>query len=113
MSRATKETDDTRCSGVVRRLRAGQTDRAVARELGVSRKTVTKYRKLAEKAELLEGLLPPAGEFQARLDRILPPSAPAPRSYSRVSISRDSKATSSCLAPGPSTYLVPKHAGSP
>lgn len=61
---------------LVRRVRAGQTDRAIARELGVARKTVTKYRKLARTAKLLEGPLPPAGELKARLDGILPPSRP-------------------------------------
>jgi hypothetical protein len=33
---------------LVRRLRAGETDRAIARELGLARKTVLKYRGLAK-----------------------------------------------------------------
>jgi predicted transcriptional regulator len=60
----------------VRRVREGQTDRAIARELGVARKTVTKYRRLAAEADLLEGSLPPAGELQGLLDRILCQATP-------------------------------------
>lgn len=66
---------------VVRRLRAGQTDRAIARELGVARKTVTKYRRVAAAGALLEGPLPPAGELKACLDGILPASRPPAPAY--------------------------------
>lgn len=46
---------------MLRRLRAGDTDRRVARELGVSRRTVRKYREKAAEAGLLkrEQLVPP------------------------------------------------------
>jgi transposase len=46
---------------MLRRLRAGDTDRRIARELGVSRRTVKKYRERAEEAGWLsqEQLVPP------------------------------------------------------
>jgi transposase len=73
---------------LVRRVRAGQTDRAIARELGVARKTVTKYRGVAARANLLEGPLPSAGELKARLDGILLPSPP-PRPAFKAAIHRE------------------------
>jgi len=63
---------------LVRRLRAGQKHRAIARELGVARKTVAKYRDLAQREGLLTGPLPTA----AALDRLLGgmvPESPLPR----------------------------------
>ena len=52
---------------VVRRLRAGQGERSVSRDLGVARKTVARYRVIAAAEGLLEGPLPSAED----LDRLL------------------------------------------
>ena len=73
---------------VVRRVRAGQTDRAIAREMKAARKTVTKYRKVAAEVGLLEGPLPPAGEVKARLDPVLVASPP-PRSAFKAASHRE------------------------
>ena len=61
---------------LIRRLRLGETDRRVARDLGMSRKTVGKYREGAAGEGLLGGdpLVDPA-ELVRRLGR-KPPSDP-------------------------------------
>jgi transposase len=51
---------------LVRRLRMGEPDRRIARDLGVSRNTVARYRAWAQQHELLTGELPPL-EAVARL----------------------------------------------
>jgi transposase len=68
---------------LIRRLQAGDTDRRVARELGLARKTVAKYRAWAEQEGLLSAALPEAAELQARLERGLP-AVPPPRGVSSV-----------------------------
>ena len=55
---------------LVRRLRAGKTDRAVARDLGVARKTAARYRSVAASEGWLEGSLPPPEEMDRRLGAI-------------------------------------------
>jgi len=57
---------------LVRRLRAGQKNRAIARELGVNRKTVAKYRALAQQHGLLEGPLLTAAALARFLSRMAP-----------------------------------------
>ncbi len=52
---------------VLRRLRAGQSDRAVARDLGGARKTVQRYRVLAEGQGWTQGELPPIEELNRML----------------------------------------------
>ncbi len=52
---------------LIRRLQAGQKDRMIARELGVARKTVRKYRALAAREDLLTAPVPTA----AALDGVL------------------------------------------
>lgn len=64
---------------LIRRLRAGQTDRAIAREMGVARKTVARYRAAATAEKLLEGSLPEPGELERRLEAQYPPAS-VPRS---------------------------------
>jgi transposase len=61
---------------LVRRLRAGETDRAIARDLGMARKTVGKYRAVAATHGLLAGALAGPGELEAILAGIVPPSPP-------------------------------------
>jgi transposase len=64
---------------ILRRLQLGQGDRAIARDLTVSRKTVTKYRQWAAAAGLLTGPLPEPAALQALLAASLP-VVPPPRS---------------------------------
>lgn len=52
---------------LVRRVQAGQTDRAIARELGVARKTVKRYRAWAEAEGWEAGPLPAVEELEARV----------------------------------------------
>lgn len=58
----------------VRRLRAGQKNRAIARELGVARKTVAKYRALAAREGLLRGPLPDVADLDRWLTGMVPES---------------------------------------
>ena len=51
---------------ILRQLRAGQSNRAVARATGLGRKTVGRYRAWAAKHGLLSGPLPPLGELHQR-----------------------------------------------
>ena len=60
---------------LVRRLRMGEPDRRIARDLGMSRNTVARYRAWAEPRGLLTGELPPLDA----LVRLLPPAEPAAR----------------------------------
>jgi transposase len=59
---------------VVRRLQAGATDRAIARELGMARKTVAKYRERATEEGWIEGVMPSLEELEARVRALLPHS---------------------------------------
>lgn len=63
---------------MLRRFQRGQGDRAIARELQLSRKTVAKYRAWAQAEGVLEAPLLSAGELAARLAATAP-SAPPPR----------------------------------
>ena len=58
---------------LVRRLRCGETDRAVSRALGVARKTVARYREMAERQGWLEGALPPVEALDESLKALMPP----------------------------------------
>jgi len=55
----------------------------VARDLGVSRKTVAKYREWADREGVLAGPLPEVGDLLTRLNRSLP-AVPPPRCVSTV-----------------------------
>ena len=68
---------------IIRRLRAGQSDRAIHQELGVHRKTVQKYRQWAAAHKLLAGELPDLERLQQLLAATLP-QAPPPRHGSSV-----------------------------
>jgi len=52
---------------ILRRLQLGQGHRAIARDLGTSRKTVAKYHTWAQAEGLLAGPLPDAGRLQSVL----------------------------------------------
>ena len=62
---------------ILRRLRKGQSNRAVAKALGVDRKTVGRYRHWATEQGLLHGPLPPLSELhqlvKETLNTALPP----------------------------------------
>lgn len=68
---------------LLRHLRQGRSHRAIARNLGVDRKTVRRYREWANEQGLLKGRLPPAGELQRLLDATLN-AAPPPQNVSSV-----------------------------
>jgi transposase len=73
---------------MLRRFQAGDGDRRIARDMGASRKTVSKYRTWAGAEDLLTGPLPDADDVQARLDAAFPPAAP-PRVTSSVAPHRE------------------------
>ena len=73
---------------MLRRFQAGDGDRRIARDLGASRKTVSKYRAWATTAGLAAGPLPEPAALQARLADAFPVAAP-PRSTSTVVPHRD------------------------
>jgi transposase len=62
---------------ILRRLRKGQSDRAVAKAMGIDRKTVGRYHKWAAEQDLLEGPLLPLSDLhqlvQETLNTALPP----------------------------------------
>lgn len=68
---------------ILRRVRAGERDRAIARTMGIDRKTVRRYREWAEEQGLLEGELPGLPELQACLVATLPAARP-PQNVSTV-----------------------------
>jgi len=61
---------------ILRRVRLGESDRAIVKALGVSRKTVRKYREWAEQAGLPAGELPPTEQLSALLQTSLPEASP-------------------------------------
>lgn len=68
---------------IIRRLRTGQSNKAIHEELGVHRSTVKKYREWAEEHKLLEGEMPDLETLWELLDETLP-QAPPPRQVSSV-----------------------------
>jgi len=68
---------------IIMQLQKGVSQRQVAAELGINRRTVQKYEKWAKKHRLLEGQLPPLEELQAMLEQSLPESPP-PQNVSTV-----------------------------
>ena len=73
---------------VLRRVRAGESDRAIAQTLKMNRKTVRRYREWAEEQGLLEGELPTWSELQALLSATLPGAMP-PQNVSTVEAYRE------------------------
>jgi transposase len=68
---------------ILRRMRKGQSDRAVARSMGIDRKTVRRYRTWAVGQGLLEGALPSLEELSRLLEETLK-SKPPPQNVSSV-----------------------------
>ena len=69
-----KETMDIR--EMLRHLRRGQSNRTVAKTVGIDRKTVARYRTWATEQGLLEGALPPLGELHRMAEETL--NSPVP-----------------------------------
>ena len=76
-----KETMDIR--EMLRHLRRGQSNRAVAKALGIDRKTVARYRTWAKEQGLLEESLPSLSELQSLVEETLD-SSPPPQNASSV-----------------------------
>ena len=68
---------------ILRHIREGQSNRAIARATGVNRKTVGRYRAWAAKHRLLEGGLPSLEELQQSLEKTLGGASP-PQNVSSV-----------------------------
>ncbi|PYR20172.1 MAG: IS21 family transposase [Acidobacteria bacterium] len=77
---------------LIRRLQLDETDRQIARDLQVSRKTVRKYRRWAQQHDVLTAPLPDAATLQAQLKTTLPVSPP-PTIPSKVTPFRDQVVT--------------------
>jgi len=86
MSGKRKEIMDVR--EILRQLRAGQSNRAVARAMSVDRKTIGRYRAWAAKQGLLEGALPSLGELYQLLEETQE-SPPPPQNASSVEAYRE------------------------
>ena len=69
---------------ILRQIRAGESDRAIGRNLSINRATVKKYREWAQGAGVLEGELPPIEELQARLATSQSEVPPPPQNVSSV-----------------------------
>jgi len=81
-----KETMDIR--EMMRRLRKGQSHRAIAKAMNVDRKTVGRYHAWAQEQGLLEGDLPSLSDLQRLLEETMVPSPP-PQNTSTVEPYRD------------------------
>jgi len=68
---------------IVMQLRQGISQRQIAQEMKLNRRTVQKYSRWAKKHQLLEGDLPPLEELQALLEQTMPEPAP-PQNVSTV-----------------------------
>jgi transposase len=68
---------------ILRRVRLGESDRAIVKALGVSRKTVRKYRRWAEQVGVPADELPPPEQLRALLQTSLP-ETPPPQTPSSV-----------------------------
>ena len=83
-----KRTDTMNVREILRRIRAGQSNRAIARETGINRKTVGRYHAWAREQGLLEGELPPLDKLQRQMEATLKETTP-PQNVSSVEVYRD------------------------
>lgn len=68
---------------ILRRVQAGQSDRAIARDTGIHRKTVARYRVWAEEQGLLSSPLPSLADLHRLLEETMP-APPPPQNSSTV-----------------------------
>ena len=68
---------------IIRRLRAGESERQIAQAMGVNRKTVGRYHRWTREHGLLHGTLLPVEDLQALVEKTLRESAP-PQNVSTV-----------------------------
>src|SRR5438128_11308238 len=82
--------------------RGGWSQRRIARELGLDRETVARYRRLARQAEAPKPAIPPAGSelVQTPNPAIVPPPAPRSRRH-RIAL-QSSRQIQPFRPPGPS-----------
>jgi DNA-binding CsgD family transcriptional regulator len=73
---------------IIRRVRAGQSDRAIHEDLGVHRNTVKKYRQWVEQHSLLEGELPDLESLQRKAGHNLTPALTAAERVECRTVSR-------------------------
>jgi transposase len=81
-----KETMEIR--EMLRRFQEGQSNRSIAKDLGINRKTVDRYHAWAAEQDLLEGPLPALGDLHQLLDETLNSALP-PQNTSTVEPYRD------------------------
>ena len=85
---ANRRKDSMDIHELLRRIRVGESDRAIHRALNTHRGTVKKYRQWAAEEGLLEGRLPVVAELYQLLEKTLPTSAP-PQNVSSVAPYRE------------------------
>jgi transposase len=68
---------------MIRRMQAGQSDRAIHRDLGIHRDTVRKYREWAVGQGVLEGSVPPVEDLHRLIEETMP-NTPPPQNVSTV-----------------------------
>jgi len=61
---------------ILRRIRCGQSDRTIAKETGIDRKTVARYHAWADKQGLLEGELSSLPELQRLVEELNQATSP-------------------------------------
>lgn len=64
-------------------IRAGSSNRQIAQDMGIDRRTASRYRKWTHEHDLLEGPLPPLGDLLALLGQTMPGHRP-PQNTSSV-----------------------------
>ncbi len=89
---------------LVRRLRANETDRRIAKAMQLDRRTVAKYRDWARTQHMLEGELPDHATLHALAKETLDPITPPPQNQSSVEAYADQIRT--LLDQGLGPYLV-------
>ena len=78
-----RRTDTMDIREIIRRLRAGESERQIAKAMGVNRKTAGRYHRWAQEHGLLTGALPPLEALQALVEKTWRVSAP-PQNVSTV-----------------------------
>ena len=69
-------------------IRAGSSDRQIAQDMDIDRRTVKRYREWAQEQSLLEEPLPALGDLQALLNETMPGKRPPDGGSSVISLAR-------------------------